>query len=144
MTAETVKPGRSFWVIGIVALLWNLVGVFTYLMTVTMKDTLLANMSEAERMLFEETPAWITGAYAIAVFSAALASIFLLMRKAWAVPIFGISLVAILIQMGHSILFSRMIEVRGWNGALLPISVALIALFLVWYSRKAQKRNWIG
>ena len=53
---------RSFLIIGIVALLWNLMGVMSYIMQVTMSPEALANMPEAERALMESLPAWATGA----------------------------------------------------------------------------------
>lgn len=141
---ETRKPPRSFWIIGALALVWNAIGIVTYLMTVTMSPEALAELPEAERALYTETPAWATGAYAIAVFGGTLAAIALLMRKAWAVSLFVISLAAILVQMAHALLMTPLLEVRGFGAVVLPLVIILIAAYLVQYSVSARKRGWIG
>ena len=50
----------SFWVIGVVALIWNAMGVMNYLMQ-SNADALSA-YPEAARALIENRPAWATGA----------------------------------------------------------------------------------
>lgn len=138
------KPGRGFWIIGTVALLWNLVGVTSYLMSVTMDAATLAQLSEAERALYSDIPAWVTGAYAIAVFGGTLGCIALLLRKAWAVPVFVVSLVAILMQMGHAFFMSDMLAVRGPASAGLPVTIILVAIYLLWFSNAAKRQGIIG
>ena len=60
-------PPKSFWIIAAIALVWNLMGVAAYLMQMTMSDEAIAALPEAQRALHESTPAWATGAYALAV-----------------------------------------------------------------------------
>ena len=141
---ETRKPPRSFWIIASLALVWNAIGIMTYLMTVMMSPEALEALPEAERALYTDTPAWATGAYAIAVFGGTLACVALLLRKAWAVPLFVVSLVAILIQMVHALFMTSLLEVRGPSAVVLPLLIVLIAAYLVWYSRSAKKKGWIG
>ena len=138
------KPTRSFRIVSILALVWNALGVVTYLMSVTMSAETLAAMPEAERALYTDIPVWVTAAYAIAVFGGTIASIALLMRKAWAVPVFVISLVAIIAQMSHALFMSALIEVQGAGAAVLPVLIVVIAAFLVWYSMSAKKKGWIA
>ncbi len=145
MTESTgLGPSRGFRIIGVVALLWNLMGVATYLMSVTMGPEALAAMSEAERALYTDIPVWVTSAYAIAVFGGTLGSVALLMRKAWAVPVFIVSLAGILVQMGHAFLGSAMLEVRGAMSAILPLVIIVVATWLVWYSNAAKQKGWLG
>lgn len=141
---ETRKPPRSFWIIASLALVWNAIGIMTYLMTIMMSQEALEALPEAERALYTDTPAWATGAYAIAVFGGTLACGALLLRKAWAVPLFVVSLGAILIQMIHALLMTSLLEVRGLSAVVLPLLIVLIAAYLVWYSRSAKKKGWIG
>ena len=139
----TGTPPRSFWIISILALVWNLLGVASYLMTVKMSPDALAAMPEAERALYQNVPAWVTSSFAIAVFGGTLACILLLMRKRLASTLFLVSLLAILVQMGHAFFMTSMLAVRGAVGAALPLSVIVAALFLLWYSRGAQSRGWL-
>ncbi len=138
------KPARGFWIVSLLALVWNLIGVASYLMTVTMGPEALSGMSEAERSLYTDVPAWATAAFAIAVFGGLLGCVALLLRRAWAVPAFGVSLVAILIQMGHAFFMSAMLEVRGAGAAILPVLIIVIAVYLVWFSRSARDRGWLN
>ena len=137
-------PNRSFWFISVVALAWNLIGVATYLMSVTMSPEALAALPEAERALHTDVPAWATSAYAIAVFGGTLGCLALLMRKAWAVPVFVVSLAAILVQMGYGLFGTAMVEVQGGTALILPVLLIAIAFYLVSFSRSAKKRGWLG
>lgn len=139
-TSATPVPTRGFWIISSLALVWNLIGVVTYLTTVTTSPEALAALPEAERALYTDTPGWVTSAYAIAVWGGSLG---LLLRQAWAVPVFVISLVAILVQMGHALFMSALLEVQGAAAAILPLLIVVIAAYLVWFSRSAAQRGWI-
>ena len=98
-TSDRNNPTRGFWVISGVALLWNLIGIVTYLLSVTMSADALAALPDAERSLASDTPTWATSAYATAVFGGTAGSLGLLRCKAWAVPVLMVSLVGIVIQM---------------------------------------------
>lgn len=137
------RPTKGFWIIGIFALLWNLLGVVTYLMSVTMSPETLAQMTEAERSLYTDIPAWVTSAYAIAVFGGTVASVALLLRKSWAAYVFFISLLAILVQMGHAFFMTPMLEVMGTGSAVLPVFIIVIAVFLLWYSWTVKQLGWL-
>ncbi len=135
---------RSFLVIGIVALLWNALGVFFYLMEVTRSPEALAQMAEAERALIESLPSWVTGAYATAVFLGLLGCAGLLLKKAWGVTLFMVSLVAIVVQMGYWLFMTNSPEVYGSEVFVMPVIVTAIGAFLVWYSRAAKAKGWLS
>ena len=79
-----IKPPTWFWVVSVIALLWNLVGVFNYLNQAFNQVAMLESLNQAQREAFEGIPAWATAAFAIAVFSGTIACIGLLLRKKWA------------------------------------------------------------
>ncbi len=137
------KPTRFFWIVSALALVWNLVGVLAYLMSVTLTPESLEAMTEAERALYTDIPSWATAAYAIAVFGGTLGCIFLLLRKAWAIPLFIISLAAILVQMTHALFMTDMIAVRGPTSIILPVLVILVAIYLIPFSLTARIKGWI-
>jgi hypothetical protein len=137
-------PKRSFWVISGIALIWNMIGIATYLMTVTISIESLELMPIDERTLYTEVPLLVTSAYAIAVFGGTLACILLLLRKSLSVAVFILSLIAIIIQMGHALLISSLLEVQGLSASALPILLITIAAYLVWYSDSVRKKGWIA
>ena len=142
--ALTRSLPRSFWIISSIALAWNLMGVATYLMHVMMPPEALAEMSEAERALIASSPSWVTGAYAIAVFSGTLGSVGLLLRKKWATPLFVISLLGILAQMGYTLLIQDTIEVLGASAVIMPLVIIVIGIYLVWFSRDAARAGHLS
>ena len=96
-----IKPTLWFWVLGVLALLWNLMGVSAYLMDAYMKDDVMAAFSEAQKAIFIDQPIWLTAAYALAVFGGTLGCVGLLLRKKWAIPLFLISLIAVIARTAY-------------------------------------------
>ena len=143
MTSTTNKPPTWFWVVSVVALIWNLLGVFAYIQTVTMSPEALQALPEQERALYESAPAWATGAFAIAVWGGALGCILLLLRRKLATGVLVVSLVGIVVQMYHAFFISNSIEVYGPGGMIMPVMVLAIAIFLIWFSRKATVSGWL-
>jgi hypothetical protein len=140
---ENNKPATWFWVISAIALIWNLMGVIAYLAQVTMSPEALQALPENERALLASTPAWSTGAFAIAVWGGALGSILLLLRRKLATSILILSFGGVIVQMVHAFFMSKSIEVYGSGGMVMPIMVLVIGIFLIWLSRKATANGWM-
>lgn len=96
-----------------------------------------------ELELINSAPSWGIYVYGIAVFGGLLASILLLMRKKMAVAIFGISLLAILIQMGYWIFGMDSVGVMGPQSLIMPLIVIAIAIFEYFYSKGAARNGWL-
>ena len=135
------KPEMSFWIIGAFALVWNLIGLVLYYSHVSMTPEALATFTEAQQAFFNSTPVWATSAYGVAVTAGVLGSLFLLLRKAWAVPLFVLSLVGIVVQDLHAFVFSNGLEVWGTEGIYLPVVVIVVAIALLMYSRGAKRKR---
>ena len=143
--SQTVKPPVWFWVVSVFALLWNLMGVMNYLGQAFMKEELQAQMPADQVVLMENTPAWVTAAFAIAVWGGALGCIALLLRKKWAKAALSISLVGILAQMGYSFFMTNAAEVYGQTqGIIIPLLVITIGVFLLLFARLSDKKMWLS
>jgi len=138
-----ISVPRWFWIVAVLALLWNAVGAMSYLQQVTMTPEALAAMPAAERALHENLPPWVTGAYAIAVWAGLIASVFLLLRRSVATVVFLVSLAAIVVQMFYSFVMSDTLKVYGPQGAILPVLVTLLGVVWVWHARRCQARGWL-
>ncbi len=139
-----VKPPTWFWIVSVLALLWNLMGVAAYLADAFMSVEALGEMSQEMRELYEGRPAWVTAAYAIAVWFGALGCIALLLRKKWAVPVFLISLIGIVGQQIYNFFLSNTFEVVGSGAMFLPIMVVIIGVALWLFARSSVAKNWIS
>lgn len=133
------KTGIWFWVISIIALLWNAMGINQYLQQAYRTDTFKA-MYPDEKVLemVLNTPAWVMGAFAIAVFSGFLGSLFLLLRKKIAKPFFLVSLTAVIIQMFYNVFLSGALDVYGPGAVIMPIMVIGFAIFIICYTIKLE------
>jgi hypothetical protein len=142
--SSTNKPATWFWIVSVIALVWNLMGVMAYIAQVTMSAETLQAMPENERTLYESAPTWATAAFAIAVWGGALGSILLLIRKKWATAVLTVSFIGIVVQMIHSFFISNSFEVYGPGGLAMPIMVLVFGAGLIWFSRKAETNGWLS
>jgi len=142
MAKEKSNAPRTFWVLAVVALLWNLLGMTAYIAHVSVDQAALAAMPDAERLLYETFPTWATAAFAIAVTAGVLGSVALLLRKNLATPLFAISLLAVLVQDYGSFVVSDAMAVYGPASVVMPVAVVLFGAVLIWYSARAGKKGW--
>jgi hypothetical protein len=139
---KTAAP-MWFWAVAAFALLWNLMGVSSFLMQVSMTDEGLKALPLAEQELYNSYPLWTYIAFAIAVFGGMIGSVGLLMKKKWAKPAFIISLLAIIPQMIQNLFFTNAREVYGPGTEVMPILIIVFGLFLVWFSTLASNKSWL-
>lgn len=142
-TTIAVKPAGWFWVVAVLALLWNGLGVMAFVMQVTMTREALDALPEAERLLYENLPLWVLIAFAVAVFGGLLGAIGLLLRKAWARTLFIVSFIGLMVQATYNFLLSDTFEVMGSGAMVMPIVVIVIAVFLIWFASMARRRHWL-
>lgn len=138
------KPNTAFWIIAVLALLWNLIGIFFWFSeNFMMTDEVRASLPAEQVELMDAAPGWGIIVYGIAVFGGVLASVFLLARNKLAVPVFLISLIAILVQMGYWIFAMDAVGVMGPQAIVMPLIVIAIAIFLYFYSKGAAQKGWL-
>jgi uncharacterized membrane protein len=140
--ASEKKTPKWFMVVVVVLLLWNLLGVMAYIMQVTMSPEVLATLPDAQRQIYESTPAWATAAFAIAVNCGALGCVLLLLKRNLAGLFLQLSLAGVLVQMYHAFFLSNFFEVFGPGGLVMPVLVVVIAIFLVVLAARARANNW--
>lgn len=129
MTTATNKPSAAFWIVSVLALIWNLMGVMAYI-------------DQVSKPIID-IPKWATAAFAIAVWGSTLGSILLLLRKKFAKPVFAVALAGILVQMTHSLVISKSYEATGPGGVAMSVMIIVVGGFLVWYSRYATEKGWL-
>ena len=137
------KPSNLFWVISSIALVWNLMGVLNYLDQAFMTDKILETLPKEQQILYQDVPAWVTAAFAIAVFSGTLGSLLLLLKKKIATTFFTISFLGIMGQMSYGLLIDQNSESFGPMGIAMPIMIIAFGGYLIWYSRKANEHRWL-
>lgn len=140
---STNKASTAYWVIAAVLLVWNLIGLMFYYQQSTLTPEMMADLDLTAQQIahITNTPAWGHSGYAIAVNAGVLGAIFLLLRKAWAIPMFVLSLVGALVQDLDALVLRDALEAWGSGGMALPIIVIAICVFEIWYSRAAKAKG---
>ena len=143
MKDETVGGVHwSFWAIGAVTLVWNVIGVINFFMQ--MNADALASFPESHRAIIESRPAWASGAFAIAVFGGALGCLLLLLRKRAAYYLFIASLLGVVVQLIHTLgIASSTIGFSPFEISTIILMPLVVAVFLIWYSKWAESKGWI-
>jgi len=139
----TAKMPKWFWVVSILALIWNLLGIMGFVANVNLSPEALAEYPVAEQEIYNNTPLWATMAFAIGVLAGTIGSLGLVLRKRWAKPILIVSLIAVLLQLFHGFILANGIKVYGPSRMIMPIVIVLVGVFLIWFANMAENRKMI-
>ena len=93
--SKTTAPWH-FWVVGILALVWNSIGALDYTMTQTRNTSYMSSFTPEQLAYFYSIPKWAIATWALSVWGGVLGSLALLLRRRWAAPVFAVSLVTML------------------------------------------------
>ena len=137
----STKPPVWFWIVAIIGLLWNLIGVAAFVNDVFFLDP--DTLDALTREFYEQRPGWAMAAYGTAVFGGALGCLALLLRKAWALPMLLVCLAGIVIQNAQAIFLGGAMEAFGPESLVLPAMVFAIAVFLAWFASYSKGKGWL-
>lgn len=143
MTDAAVKAPWHLWLIGVIAVLFNAIGVFDFVMSMTRGATYLASagMTPEQVAHYQGLPGWMTAVWAIGVWGAFLASILLLLRRRVAFAVFVLSLAAFLISLIYTYILTDGGAIMGPQMALTSAVIAILLLCFSWYSHAMGKRG---
>ena len=132
-----------FKVVAVLALLWNLLGCLAFFSDLRISPEDLAKLSEAQQALYAARPGWAVAATALAVFGGALGSIGLILRKRWALPVFVLSLLGILVQDFGLFVLADGASLAGPVAVVMQAVVLAVGIALILLSRKGIARGWL-
>lgn len=141
-TQSTIKIPTWFWIVSVLALLWNLAGLMAFFAQLATKPEDMSP-DPAFQELLKELPTWYFVVFGVAVIFGTLGCVGLLMRAKWAFPVFIISLVGILGQQFHSYFMSNTLEVVGFAGTIFPTIVLVIAIALILFAKSSIAKAWL-
>jgi len=141
MNETRVKTPIHLWIVAILAVLWNAVGAFDYTATQYRIESYMSQFTPDQLEYFYGFPVWMDAAWAIAIWASVLGSLSLLLRKAWAVWLFGISILGLATSTFYNFVLSDGMEIMGSEGATFTGVIWLIALFLFFYAKAMAARK---
>lgn len=130
----------SFWLIGVVTLIWNLLGSINFV--VQMNPEMHEAYRETEHLIIVGRPLWATVGFAIAVFGGAFGCLLLLLKRSVAFYLFVASLLGMFVTMAHTL----NVVVKPGIGEITGIILMpmIVAVFLIWYSKLAENKGWVS
>jgi len=141
----TTKPKAAYWIIALIALIWNGIGVNAYLQQQYNTEAFREQYATPEQLeMAQAAPIWYTAAFAVAVFGGLFGSFALLLTKKIASLLFSISLLGILVQLIYDFLIIDSLEIHGSGALIMPVMIVVIGIFLFTYSKKSIIKGWLN
>jgi hypothetical protein len=138
----TGKTPLHLWIVAALAVLWNGMGAFDYLMTQTHNTAYLAHYTDPQRIYFDSFPIWMEAAWAFGVWGGLLGSLLLLARSRHAVAVFAVSLLGLAVSTVYQYVLSAPPEDMK-TGAMVAMNLAIwaVAIGLLWYAMRMRGRG---
>ncbi|MGD9548522.1 MAG: hypothetical protein AB7V45_13395 [Candidatus Krumholzibacteriia bacterium] len=129
------------WIVGVVTLLWNLMGAYDYLMTQTRNEAYMAKFTPEQLDYFYGFPVWVEAFWALAVWGSLLGSVLILLRKGLAAPVLLVSFVCMVVTAIYNFGLSDGMKIMGTGGFVFTVVIFLVALGLWLYARAMKRRG---
>ena len=137
--------GRTKWVfllIGIFALIWNIMGCLNFFMQISPDG--LEKLPESHQAIASVRPFWVTVVFGISVTTGVLGAVLLLMKKRFSIVVFFISFVAAVVTTLHAIVFADILKLFSPSEMVLGVVGPLVAgALFVGFSIVAHNKHWI-
>ncbi|NDK39501.1 hypothetical protein DT603_11670 [Pseudoxanthomonas gei] len=142
MQTATKKAPWHLWVVGVIAVLFNAIGVFDFVMGRIQGPAYMASagMTPEQIAYYQQLPAWMMFVWALGVFAAFAASVLLLLRRRAAAPVFAVSLAAFLVSLLHTYVLTDGGAVMGQQMAITSTVIAVLLFLFCLYAWWGSKR----
>ena len=139
-----IKIPIWFWVVCLLAITWNALGVIAYLNEAYMSPEQFAKLPIEIQELYSKRPTWVIAAFATAVFSGLLGSLLLILRRTLATYFFVLSFIAVSLQHSYSFLIAKAYTIVTTFNVVMAGIVFGVALALVFFSHSRKKLGWLN
>jgi len=147
MVPASKKPSVLFWVISVALLLWGIGGASIYVAYFLETPDEFARSAEspenreAYAQYVSSIPAWATGVGIVAAIARLLAALCLLLRRAWALPLYIVSLIFFSIALYRAFVVANAATVM--SGAHIGVQIVFLALsvFTIWFAGQKKSKG---
>ena len=132
------KAPWHLWLVGVLSLLWNAAGAWTIM---SAQSGAPMDMDATEIAYYAAQPAWLVALTDIALISAVLAAIALLLRSRWSVYLYGLSIAAIVVAGAFDIArgTALLLQDQGW--LILEVVTLGLAILQLLYAAAMRKKG---
>ena len=141
---EAIRTPIHLWVVGVVAVLWNAIGVVDYVMMRThnmhyLEAAMPTGDARATLAYMDAMPLLASCGWALGVWGAIAGSLLLLARSRYAVIAYAVSLVGAVVSFAFQ--FTGPPRPASMSSPVLPIIITVIAMALLLYARWMRSRG---
>ena len=139
-----LKPPLWFWIMAIVLILWEAMGVFACIQQIRLGAAAMGPVDDWSLKYYASLPVWYNSVYAVATFGGLLGGLALIIRSTYAEAFFWLSLVAICVIFGYAFLATDLIAHKGLGQVLpFPLVIAAVGAFSIWFARYSKSKSRI-
>jgi hypothetical protein len=147
LKATDTVPSVSFWVISVALLFWGLGGASIYIAYFIETPAEFAQTAEtaANRQAYAEyiaaIPWWAIAVGLIAAVTRLLGAIGLLLRRAWALSLYIISVVFFLVALFRAFVLANVSSVMSASHISVEFVFLALSIFAVWFARANKSKG---
>ncbi len=139
-----------YWILTGILLLWALMGLWVlYSFINATPESMATSVADGTYSqayvdyYLTGSKAWQTAVFAIAVISGALGALCLALRRAWAVPLYALSLLMIIASLFGMFVIDKAHTMMSGSQIAMEGIVFLLGLLGVWFSRTSKAKAWL-
>ena len=140
---QMARPPISFWVVGVLSLIWNAFGGLDYTMTRLRNLDYLKSAGDPQVMLawIDGFPLWAQIAWGLGVWGSVAGSLLLLVRSRHAVLAFAASLLGALGSFGYQFTHAVPTELDTTAGKAMSVLIIVIVAFLLRFAQVEMRKG---
>ena len=142
-TASSAKTPWHLWLVGVLLTSWNLMGALDFTMTQMKAEAVMKALTPEQLAYLNGFPSWAVAFWGLGTWGALLGSLLLLLRRGFAVTLFGASIVGAVVTDIYSYILTDSLKVmHGGPGALVfSAFILVVAVLLLVYARAMRRRG---
>ena len=143
MRRVTLAAALLVVLVGVIAVLFNAIGVFDFVMAMAQGADYMAKagMTPEQIAHYLQMPGWMTAVWAIGVWGALLGSVLILLRNRLAAPVFAVSLAAFALSLIYTYVLTEGGRIMGSQMAIASTVIAALLVFFTVYSWRMRVRG---
>lgn len=139
--ASNLKTHWHLWLVGLLSLIWNMIGVVAWYNQIKRSPAWLADLTVAQVRFIETTPVWASVAFGLAVWAALLGAMALLLRRRLAFNAYVASLVGFIVHVVYVYGLNSGAALFGSEAVIFSGLVLIVTLFEIGYARWMAKQG---
>ena len=142
--SDANKTPWHLWAVGVIGLAWNGFGAFDFTNTQVRGEAYLREfgMNDAAIAYYNAMPWWAIAIWGVGTLGAFIATLLLLLRSKWALPVFAISFAGFLLSLVYTYALSNPPSgMGGENAWVMSLVIAAGCVFFIWYAWTMKTRG---